>query len=243
LENQVAVVTGAASGLGRATATHFAREGARVILADLDRAGGQTTVDAVRREGGTATFVPTDVRRVEEVENLARVAREQDGRIDVFINCAGAAPYGRVEHLSDEAWHLAIDTSLTGAFHCCRALLPTMLARRSGTIVLVGSLVVRGAPAHYAAHVAAKSGLLGLARALANGVREQNVAVFALCPGFIDSPMGWQGFREIYGSEPTAEEKRRMLQPDDLAEMILRLLDPALRPASGTVLDVPAPRI
>lgn len=236
--DKVAIVTGGASGLGRATAILFAREGAKVIVADSAPEAGLDTERHIRDAGGEAAFVPTDVRRLEDAEALAREALRLHGSIDVLVSNAGAAPWGFAQDLDEETWRLAIDTSLGGAFHCCRAVLPAMIERKDGAIVVVASLVARSTPAGYAAHVAAKAGALGLAQAMANGVREHGISVMAVCPGFIDTPMGWQGFAEIHGREPRPEEKARMLRPDDVAEVIAHMAAPGMRPASGSILDV-----
>ncbi len=240
LRDKIAIVTGSGSGLGRATALLFAREGAKVFLGNRTAETGLETERLIREDGGEATFIRTDVRKMEDADNLVRTALERHGRVDILVNNAGAAPYGFVQDLDEETWHLAIDTSLTGAFHCCRAVLPSMIERKSGAIAIVASMVARSMPPRYAAHVAAKAGLLGLTQAMANGLREHNVSVMAICPGFIDTPMGWQGFLEIYGRDPRPEEKARMLQPDALAEMIVHMVDPAMGLASGTILEVPS---
>jgi 3-oxoacyl-[acyl-carrier protein] reductase len=239
----VVIVTGAGSGLGRATAIRFAADGGHLVLGDLNQDGGRDTERRIRSTGGDASFVQTDVRDPTEVQNLMRIATERHGRVDVLVSAAGAAPFGAVQDLSDADWHLAIDTSLTGAFHCCRAVLPVMRRGGYGAIVLVASMVTRSVPGNYAAHVAAKSGLLGLTRAMANGLREENVSVMAICPGFINTPMGWQGFREIFGREPTPNETERMLQPESLADMIVQMVDPRFGLASGTIVEVPSHRL
>lgn len=244
--NQVAIVTGAASGVGRATAIRLAQEAARVVLADIDRDAGRVVERSIRDVGGEAVFVPTDLTSPADVEALVRVSGERFGgeetygRVDVLVNAAGVMRHGPMPEQTEEDWDLTVDVCLKGTFLCCKAVIPCMVRRGDGIIINVSSSGARVSPAAYPAYVAAKMGVLGLTQSMASGLREHGIAVVAVCPDLVDTLTGRKAFAEQVGREPGTEDVAGMLRPEQVAGVIANLADPEMRFASSTVVDVRA---
>ncbi|MEE2678831.1 MAG: SDR family NAD(P)-dependent oxidoreductase [Myxococcota bacterium] len=184
LEGRVAVVTGAASGIGAATARRFSDEGARVVLGDLDEAGGSS----VAGECGGA-FVRTDVTQEDQLQALLSEAVERHGRLDVVCNNAGILVPGTLPDLAPEDWRRVIDVDLNSVYYGCRAAIPHLRASGGGAIVNLAS--VSGLAGDYAmpAYNAAKAGVLNFTRAIAMEHAREGIRVNAVCPGVIDTPM------------------------------------------------------
>ena len=224
LSGQVALVTGAGRGIGRAVAMAFAREGARVVLAA--RSGRELT--ALQREiedaGGTALAVPTDVRQEPAVAALVSRALADSGRIDCLVTAAGLASFGPVADIKTEEWDQVMAVNLRGVFLACRATLPSMMAQRRGTIINIGSVVTTRTLTGSAAYTATKYGILGFSRVLAEEMRSHGVRVGVLSAGATDTPL-W----DAMASPP---DRSKMLRPEQIAEAALLM---ATVPAGATL--------
>jgi NAD(P)-dependent dehydrogenase (short-subunit alcohol dehydrogenase family) len=213
LAGQVAIVTGAGRGIGRAIAGAFAREGAAVVLA----ARSVLELDGVAREieqaGGRALVVPTDARQEASVEALVRRALAEWRQIDVLVNAAGVATFAPVTDSKLDDWDQTLAVNLRGAVLCCRAVLPAMIGRHRGTIISVGSVVTSRSLAGSAAYTASKYGLLGFSRVLAEEMRPHGVRVGVLSAGATDTP--------LWDTMPGAPARDRMLRADQVAEAAL----------------------
>ena len=213
LAGQVAVVTGAGRGIGRAIAAALAREGAAVVLA----ARSAPELDGVAREieqaGGRAVVVPTDVRQEASVEALIRRALAEWRQVDVLVNAAGVATFAPLTESKLDDWDQMLAVNLRGAVLCCRAALPAMIGRHRGTIISVGSVVTSRSLAGSAAYTASKYGLLGFSRVLAEEMRPHGVRVGVLSAGATDTP--------LWDAMPGAPARDRMLRADQVAEAAL----------------------
>jgi NAD(P)-dependent dehydrogenase (short-subunit alcohol dehydrogenase family) len=189
LQNRTAVITGAASGIGKGIAIAFAREGADIVVADKVQEGDAAAVLAgVRGEGRRALFVRTDVSDVRSVEGMAAAAL-RFARIDILVNNAGIFTESLIEHLSVEDWDRVVNTNLRGTFLCSRAFLGPMLERGDGRIINIASQLGQIGGTSVGHYVASKAGVIGFTKALAREVSRRGVLVNAIAPGPIETPM------------------------------------------------------
>ena len=220
LAGQVAVVTGAGRGIGRAVAQAFAREGAAVALC----ARSAQALKAVQREieaaGGRALVRPTDVSEEAAVAALVSETLRSFGRIDCLVTAAGLAAFGLVAEAKTADWDETMAVNLRGVFLCCRAVLPAMMAARRGTIINIGSIVTSRTLPGSAAYTASKYGLLGLSRVLAEEMRPHGVRVGVLSAGATDT--------SLWDAVPDPPARARMVRPEQVARaaLLMATLEP-----------------
>jgi len=189
LKDQVAVITGAGSGIGLEIARTFSREGAQVAVADLDAEAAAKAAAELHRGGGEALALAMDVTREDEVDSgMARVV-QAFGRIDILVCNAGIQIISALEALSLEEWHRVLAVHLDGAFLTTRAALKDMYARRRGSIIYMGSVHSKEASVLKAPYVTAKHGLIGLAKTVAKEGAKRGVRANVICPGFVRTPL------------------------------------------------------
>ncbi len=225
LKAKVAVVTGASSGIGRATALAFAREGAKVVVSDIDAERGNEVVQAIKDEGGEARFIPANVANADEVEALVRLTVEAFGRLDFACNNAGvggaAAPTG--EYDLDE-WHKVININLNGVFYGMRYQIPEMLKQGGGVIVNMASILGQVAFPMSPAYVTAKHGVIGLTKNAAVEYAQQGVRVVAVCPAFIHTPMVDDGLpADVKQQLAQMHPMGRFGTPEEVADLVVWL--------------------
>jgi NAD(P)-dependent dehydrogenase (short-subunit alcohol dehydrogenase family) len=213
LAGQVALVTGAGRGIGRAVAAAFAREGALVVLAARSTRELASLQRDIEAAGGRALAVPTDVRQEPAVAALVSRALAESGRIDCLVTAAGLAAFGPVTDAKTEDWDQLMAVNLRGVFLCCRAVLPAMTAQGRGTIVNIGSVVTSRTLPGSGAYTAAKYGLLGFSRVLAEEMRTHGVRVGVLSAGATDTP--------LWDAVPQPPDRALMLKPALIAEAAL----------------------
>jgi len=189
LSGQVAVVTGAASGIGREIARAFAAAGARIAIADIDGAGAAAAASELGERGHTAIAVPMDVTDESQVESGMARALEAFGRLDVLVSNAGLQIIAPLEELSLADWKRLLAVHLDGAFLTTRAALRAMYRQRRGSIIYMGSVHSKEASPLKAPYVTAKHGLLGLARVVAREGARRGVRANVICPGFVRTPL------------------------------------------------------
>jgi 3-oxoacyl-[acyl-carrier protein] reductase len=242
LTDQVAIVTGAARGIGQASAVALAREGANVVVADV--LPGEETVSRVCALGKRALYVPTDVTRRDAVAALMERTLDEFGRIDILVNNAGTLARVGIEETTDEIWDRDVNTTLRGTFYCIQAVLPHLKARRSGKIVNISSISgkIGGAASRVAgaecgrsgpAYAAAKGGVIALTKWVAKEVGPFGIYVNAIAPGGVETDMT-QGYDYGVTNYPIP----RMGQPEDIGEAVVFLASQASNYITGAVLDV-----
>jgi NAD(P)-dependent dehydrogenase (short-subunit alcohol dehydrogenase family) len=191
LKNKIALITGGASGIGRATARLFAREGAAVVVADVNDAGGNQVAQEIQREGGQAIYIHSDIGKKQDVDELVGAAIERFGRVDVLHSNAASYALGSVTETSEDDWDRTLDVCLKATWRLARAVIPGMRAHGGGAIVITGSVhAIRGYPGH-AAYQAAKGGLLALTRSLAADAAP-TIRVNTILPGAVVTGL-WAG--------------------------------------------------
>jgi NAD(P)-dependent dehydrogenase (short-subunit alcohol dehydrogenase family) len=189
-EGKVAIVTGASSGIGRAVADLYAAGGARVIVSDVDEAGGEETVRKIGAKGGEARFVRADVSRPEECEALVRAAVEGWGRLDIACNNAGiSGEQNPTGDYSVEGWRRVTDINLSGIFYCMKYEIPAMLKSGGGSIVNMASILAQVGFASSPAYVSAKHGIVGLTQTAAVEYAQRGIRINVVGPGFIRTPL------------------------------------------------------
>lgn len=189
LESQVAIVTGAASGIGREIARAFARAGAKLAIADLDQAGADREAAHINRDGGEAIAVAMDVTREAQVEAGIASVVEAFGRLDVLVSNAGIQVVAPLDDFEFADWRRVIAIHLDGAFLCTRAALRQMYKQGNGSIILMGSVHSKEASVLKAPYVTAKHGLIGLAKVIAKEGAKHGVRANVICPGFVRTPL------------------------------------------------------
>jgi NAD(P)-dependent dehydrogenase (short-subunit alcohol dehydrogenase family) len=242
VEGKVALVTGGASGIGRATALTFAREGAKLVVADMNADGGQQTVHMITEQGGEAVFVRTDVSKAVEVQALISQAVATYGRLDCAHNNAGISGGGRAltAEYSEDTWHQVIAVNLTGVWLCMRYEIPQMLSQGSGAIVNTASVAGLIGARGLAAYVASKHGVVGLTKTAALEYAQQGIRVNCVCPGVIQTPMTERGLSNperrarIIASEPMG----RVGTPEEIAEAVVWLCSNAASFVTGHTMTV-----
>jgi NAD(P)-dependent dehydrogenase (short-subunit alcohol dehydrogenase family) len=225
-KKKVAIVTGAASGIGRSVAQLFAENGANVVVADIDVEGGEETVDLIQSNEGEAIFVETDVSSPSDCERMVQITMETFGQLDCACNNAGIpGEQNPIADYSIEGWQKLISVNLSGVFYCMKYEIPAMLKGGGGSIVNIASILGRVAFAGAPAYVSAKHGVVGLTENAALEYGSQGIRVNAVGPGFIETPM-------IYDviNDPEMEEQLvsmhpigRLGNPDEVAELVIWL--------------------
>jgi len=238
LANKTAIITGASSGIGRATALLFATEGANVVVNARRRVELDALVSEIERGGGKAVAIAGDVREENVHEDMVRAAREFFGGLDIAFNNAGSlGEMGPVTQISRAGWQEAIDANLTSAFLAARHQIPALLQSKAGSLIFTSTFVgyTAGMP-NMAAYAASKAGLVGLSHSLAAEYGPQGLRVNALLPGGVDTPMG----REVANTEETLAFVRglhalkRTAQPEEIARAALFLASDAASFVTGT---------
>jgi NAD(P)-dependent dehydrogenase (short-subunit alcohol dehydrogenase family) len=224
LDKKVALITGAGSGIGQATSKVFAREGARLVLADVVEAGGQATLRMVKDSGAEAIFIKTDVSKSAEVEAAVAKAVETFGRLDCAFNNAGIGGAGKLTHeYSEQEWDRVIAINLTGVWLCMKAELTQMLKQGSGAIVNTSSIMGLTGAIRVPAYTAAKHGVAGLTKAAALEYGRLGIRINAVCPAPIYTPMLMSAFEKRPDMEQRyarSEPMKRLGQPEEVGEAV-----------------------
>jgi NAD(P)-dependent dehydrogenase (short-subunit alcohol dehydrogenase family) len=246
LHNRAAIITGAASGMGRAAAIVFAAEGAKVLVADVDDVEGARTVETVRAAGGDAFFVHTDVSRATEAKAMADAALARWGSIDILYNNAAAttlcATKDRAVHeLDEDVWDKMVDVSLKSVFLCSKFCLPIMIQKKKGCVINMSSIMAFLGEPGFDAYTAAKGGVTSLTRSMAAEYGKMGIRVNVISPGYVitECQLPW------YTTNPKAVSLANSLhalgrcgQPDEVAKVALFLASDAASFVTGAIIPV-----
>lgn len=240
LDERVALVTGASRGLGRAMALALAEAGAHIALVARSADGLKETADAVSARGRRALALPADVTVAAEVDEAVKGALDAFGSVDILVNNSGVAAVKPFVETTPAEWHRILETNLTGAFNCCRAVGPGMIARRRGKVVNVASVLGARGLSGYAAYSASKGGLLALTRALAVEWARHNVQVNAIAPGWFVTSMNEAAFQDPRTSERLLRNvpARRTGRTEELGPLVVYLASAASDYVTGEVVFI-----
>jgi NAD(P)-dependent dehydrogenase (short-subunit alcohol dehydrogenase family) len=241
LKEKVAIVTGSASGLGRAVSILFAKEGAKIVGADIWEKGGQETQSMIKKIDGDSIFVDCDVTKATQVEGLIHAAVKKFGRIDILINCAGVHSTGKVADMEESTWDQVVDTDLKGLFLCSKYTLKEMVKSGGGNNVNISSKAAISGFYGEAAYCAAKAGAVALTKVTAIEYARNNIRVNCLVPGNTETPM-IKGIFVKTGDMERALERTPMGRfgtADEIAKVCLFLVsdDASYITGSGLVID------
>ena len=212
LQDKVAIITGAGSGIGEATAIKFAKEGAKVIIAEINSENGKKVLDKINKEFGTAIFVETDVAIEESVKSMVNETVKSLGTPDIIINNAGIAVFDDPLNLSEEDWRKCFSVDLDGVWYGCKHVLPHMLKKQKGSIVNIASVHSFQIIPKCFPYPIAKHGVLGLTRALAVDYANKGIKINAISPGYIFTPIN-EWFFNTKPDPVAAKKEAEMLHP------------------------------
>jgi len=225
LTNKVAIITGAGSGIGAACARLFAKNGANVVIADIDKKGSESVVKAITKAGGEATFVKTDTSKPKDNERAVKQAVKAYGGLDIAVNNAGiGGAQAKIADYPLDSWDKVLGINLSGVFYGMRYQLPAMLERGGGSIVNMASILGEVGTQNSSAYVAAKHGVVGLSHNAALEYAAEGIRVNAVGPGYIRTPLIEENLNKkqlkgLIAKHPIG----RLGEPEEVAELVLWL--------------------
>lgn len=238
LAGKIAIVTGGAQGIGQSVAATLARDGADVVVADIEESRCQETVAMVQQFGRRALALGVNVGEWDQVKTMADRILQEWGRIDILVNNAGITRDGLLMRMKEEDWQAVLQVNLTGTFFCSKAVLPTMSKQRSGRIVNIASIVGVIGNIGQANYAASKAAVIGLTKTVAREYASRNVTVNAVAPGFIDTAMTQHLSTDIKDSLLNQIPSKRLGQASDVAEAVCFLSSDKAGYITGHVLHV-----
>lgn len=234
LDGKVAIVTGGGGGLGRAFCSGLASAGARVAVADVRIEAARDVAAAIRDEGGQAEAIQVDVTSSSDVQRMADEVTDRLGGLDILVNNAGGSIHHEIKDMPEEDWDRVVDLNLKGVFLCSRAAIPRLIDRGGGRIINIASNLAPLGRAGNAPYVAAKAGVIGFTKSLAQELVSHRITVNCLAPAGTDTPL----FRRALTAEQMEERLRtgQIASPEDLVPLLLLLASDLGRLYTGWVL-------
>lgn len=246
LDGKVAIVTGATSGIGRATAILFAKHGVKVVAVGRRREKGLELVESIRKDGGEAHFFQGDVSKPTDCEEMVKTTLEEYGKLDILFNNAGVVHVGKITETSEADWDRVIDINLKGVFLSSKYAIPELLKAGGGVIINTGSIYGNLGAGSYTAYCASKAGVQNLTRAMAMEYAEENIRVNCVSPGSVMSEMLEQEIKIWGGDNPEQQKQkfasmqpnRRIASPEEIAKVVLFLASDDASYMTGAIVDV-----
>ncbi|MFD1739159.1 3-oxoacyl-ACP reductase FabG [Bacillus salitolerans] len=238
LEHKVAIITGAANGIGLEAAKTFAKEGAKVIMADYDVETGGIRAAELRNEGHDVAFVQVNVANRESVDQMVNQSVEQYGKIDILINNAGITRDAMLTKMASEDFQRVLDVNLTGVFHCTQAVVPYMVEQGKGKIVVTSSVSGVYGNVGQTNYAAAKAGVIGMVKTWAKELGRKGINVNAVAPGFTETNMVAAVPEKVIQQMVAMVPLQRLGKPEDIAKAYLYLASDDADYVTGTVLHV-----
>ena len=233
-KDKVAIVTGAASGIGKYCSLSFAEKGVKVIVVDLNKKGAEETNLEIQRKGGKAIFIKADVSKKEDVESIVNITENNFGKIDILVNCAGICQIRNIEDITEQEWDEVMSVNLKGTFLMCQSILKKMKKYKWGKIVNMASLAGEvGGIMVGANYAASKAGIICFTKSLAKYAAPYNINVNSVSPGFIKTEM-----TKDFRYNPDTVPLGRVGTPGEVSDVILFLCSDAARYITGANIDV-----
>jgi 3-oxoacyl-[acyl-carrier protein] reductase len=238
LANKVALVTGAAGGIGKETVLLFAKEGAKVVIADFAEAPGLQVLEEVRAVGGEAIFCQVNVADKQSVDAMVKKALDTYGAVDILVNNAGITRDSMLAKLAIDDWQSVIDVNLSGVFYCTQAVIPTMIKNGKGKIISTSSVSGVYGNVGQTNYAAAKAGIIGMTKTWAKELGRKGINVNAVAPGFTDTNMVAAVPEKVIEKVIQKVPMQRLGQPRDIANAYLYLASDESNYVNGTTLHV-----
>ncbi|MDR0371077.1 MAG: 3-oxoacyl-ACP reductase FabG [Prevotellaceae bacterium] len=238
LKNRIAVITGGAAGIGKATVVRFAEEGANVVIWDVDETRGRALDKELNEVGKTAVFMKVNTADYQEIEQAAKRVHEQFGSIDILVNNAGITRDSSLKKMTPELWQQVIDVNLTGVFYCTKIISEYMLEKQYGRIINASSVVGLYGNFGQTNYVAAKSGLIGMTKTWARELGRKGITVNAVAPGFISTEMVAAMPESVLDGMKAKVPAGRLGNPEEIAAAYAFLASADAAYINGAVLSV-----
>lgn len=253
LENEIAIVTGAAQGIGREISLSLAREGALVVIADITQQGLMQTAEMISKNyGSKPKIIPTDITQEDQVANLIQHTLVIDNRIDILVNNAGiSGPIKNIEDISFEEWEATMAVNLRGMFLCCKHAVPVMKKQKKGNIINLSSMTGKRPMVQRTPYATTKMGVIGLTRTLAAEVGKWKIRVNALCPGAVESPrltkvleairqQSGKSWDQVVGEMADESALKCLVEPKYVCAMVVFLCSPNGAMITGEDINISA---
>ncbi|MBD3376152.1 3-oxoacyl-[acyl-carrier-protein] reductase [candidate division KSB1 bacterium] len=238
LKDKIALVTGAARGIGESIAKRFADQGCHIVVSDIDLQGAQQVADDIESSGRSARAIKSDVSNAKEAEDLVKFTLEQFGRIDILVNNAGITRDNLLMRMNEQEWDSVIAVNLKGTYNCIKAVTRPMMKQRGGRIINLASVVGVMGNAGQANYAASKAGIIGLTKSVAKELAQRNILVNAIAPGYIETEMTKKLPATAHESFMSIIPMKRAGTPTEVANICLFLASDLANYTTGQVIHV-----